>query len=112
MKKSMIPEWILSTKEENQLSMLDKQKYYHKLREYCMKRKLTNTTPGATKISPKLKRPTNYIAKKLCNVLSGGAEVVTDGVENIPDGPVIFASTHQGILDNFVWIVDIYICIQ
>ena len=105
-KEHVIPEWLLSSKEESRLSIKDKQKYYHKLREYCMKRKLTNTTPGATTISPKLKRPTNYIARKLCNVLSGGAEVVTDGVENIPEGPVIFASTHQGILDNFVWISD------
>lgn len=33
-------------------------------------------------------------------------EVVTDGLENIPKGPVIFASTYQGMLDGFVWITD------
>lgn len=25
-------------------------------------------------------------------------------MENIPEGPVTFAATHQGILDSFVWI--------
>lgn len=40
-------------------------------------------------------------------MLAGGSvETVTDGLENIPDGPVIFASTHQGMLDGFVWITD------
>ena len=27
-------------------------------------------------------------------------------MENIPDDPVIFAGTHQGILDGFIWIED------
>ena len=31
---------------------------------------------------------------------------MSDGQENIPKGPVIFAFTHQGILDNFVWIPE------
>ena len=29
---------------------------------------------------------------------------ISDGTENIPDGPIIFAHTHQGLLDNFAWI--------
>ena len=102
-----IPNWILSSKEEGKLSLEDKKIYYKKLREYCARRKLTNTTVGATVIGPRLKKATNFISRKLCNVLAGGeVEVVTDGIFNVPQGAVIFASTHQGILDNFVWITD------
>lgn len=87
-----IPEWILSAKEEKQLSPEDKMMYYKSLREYCRKRKLVNTTLGATVIGPKLKNVTGKICAKVCKVLSGGTvEVVTDGLENIPEGPVIFA---------------------
>ena len=53
-----VPEWILIGKKESKLSAEDKQIYYEKLREYCFERKLTNTTIGATTISPKLKK--NY----------------------------------------------------
>ena len=102
-----IPEWILTGKEESKLSEEDKKVYYQKLREYCVNRKLTNTTIGATVIAPKLKKVTNLIARKLCNVIAGGGiKVVTDGIANIPQKPVIFVTTHQGILDNFVWIID------
>lgn len=109
MKKAIqkVPEWILTGKKESKLSAEDKQIYYEKLREYCFERKLTNTTIGATTISPKLKKATNFIARKLSDVLAGrGVKFVTDGLENIPQGAVIFSSTHQGVLDGFVWITD------
>ena len=96
---------LLSRREEQQLTDKEKSIYYQKVREYIATRKLTNTTPGATIIAPKLKSITGKICEKLCKVLAGGAvEVIVDGTENVPDGPVLFASTHQGILDNFVWI--------
>ena len=96
---------LLSHKEEQQLTDKEKSIYYQKLCDYVVRRKLTNTTPGATTIAPKLKSITGKICEKLCKVLAGGeVEVIVDGTENVPDGPVIFASTHQGILDNFVWI--------
>ena len=49
MKKRNIqpPKWLLTSKEEQQLSEKDKEKYYEKLREYCLSRKFTNTTIGA-----------------------------------------------------------------
>ena len=101
------PSWILPYKEESKLSQNERQAYYEKLRRYCMKRKLTNTTLGATCIGPKLKKVTGKICAKVCTILSGGnVEVITDGLENIPEGSVIFASTHQGMLDGFVWITD------
>lgn len=103
--KEKIPDWILLNKAEEKLSIEEKSNYYNRLREYCKRRKLINATRGATTIAPKLKRPTEKIARGLCKILAGGpVEVITDGIENIPDGPVIFASTHQGIMDNFVWI--------
>ena len=106
-KKYDIPEWVLSSKEESKLSVEEKQQYYQKLRDYCVGRKLVNTTIGATIIGPKLKKITNSIANKVCDVLAGGGvKVVTDGTENIPHGSVIFASSHQSVLDGFVWITD------
>lgn len=106
-KKCDIPEWVLSSKEESILSIEERQKYYKKLREYCVERKLVNTTMGATFIGPRLKKITNSIARKLCDVWAGGGvKFVTDGIEFIPQGPVIFASTHQSVLDGFVWITD------
>lgn len=55
-KRYDIPEWVLSSKEESKLSVEEKQQYYQKLREYCVGRKLVNTTIGATIIGPKLKK--------------------------------------------------------
>lgn len=105
MKKAKCIDWILTGKEERALSKGDRVVYYKKLREYCLSRKLTNTTPLATKIGPVLKKPTEAIARAVCKVLAGGqVEIVVDGTENIPDGAVIFASTHQGVMDGFVWI--------
>lgn len=102
-----VPSWILSYKEESKLTEEERQAYDARLRRYCMERKLTNTTPGATCIGPILKKVTGKICAKVCKILAGGnVEVITDGLENIPDGPVIFASTHQGMLDGFVWITD------
>ena len=96
---------ILSIEEEKKLSPRELREYYENLREYCYNRKLKNVTPGATTIAPKLKEPTNRIATKLTNLLEGTeVKLVSDGQENIPDGPVIYSHTHQGLLDNFVWI--------
>lgn len=105
--KGYIPSWILSNREEEKLNIEEKKKYYEKLQIFCKARKLAVTTPGATTIAPKLKRPTEKIATWVCNILAGGpVEVVTDGFDSIPKEPVIFASTHQGILDNFIWLID------
>lgn len=96
---------ILALKEENGLLPEELDTYYDELCKYARGRKLTNTTYGAITIAPKLKGITNIVADNLTNVLVGGeVEKISDGQENIPDGPVIFAHTHQGILDNFSWI--------
>lgn len=96
---------ILSHREEMLLNEEEITTYYSGLREYCKSRRLTNTTFAATKIGPILKKPTEAIARAVCKVLAGGeVKIVVDGTENIPDGAVIFASTHQGVMDGFVWI--------
>lgn len=107
MRKGTVPSWLLSYHEELKLGNEEKQEYYEKLRNYCLERKLSKTAKGATVIGPKLKNLTGKICAKVCKILSGSSvEVVTDGLENIPKGPVIFASTYQGMLDGFVWITD------
>lgn len=99
---------VLSVKEEQKLSTEELKNYYKELREYVLKRKLTNTTPGATFLGPRLKKPVEKIATKLVKIFSSkNVEWICDGKENIPEGPVIFAHTHQGILDNFVWMPEI-----
>lgn len=96
---------ILTLKEEQSLTTEEKENYYNELREYALNRKLTNTTLGALTIAPRLKRFTNWLAGKVTTLLSGGnVKQIVSGQENIPQGAVIFAHTHQGILDNFAWI--------
>lgn len=93
---------LLSLREEKQLSKEELIAYYDDLRNYALNRKLTNTTPGALTICPKLKKGVEKIATAVTKVLAGGdIEIVVDGQENIPDGTVIFASTHQSVLDGF-----------
>ena len=97
---------ILSYREELELGKEEREKYYSEYREFCKKRKLTNTTKGATTIAPKLKKPTETIARIVTKAMAGGeVTVVVDGVENIEKvgGSVLFAATHQGMLDGFVW---------
>ena len=96
---------ILSPAQERRLSPAELDAYYVKFQEYIMARRLTNTTSGALTIAPKLKGITDRIAVKVTKALCQcDAEVMADGYENIPEGAVLFAHTHQGILDNFAWI--------
>lgn len=96
---------ILTLREEANLNPVVLQQYYTDLRSYALNRKLTNTTPGALTVAPKLKSITNKIADKLTRVLCRSkVEILSDGQENVPRGAVIFAFTHQGLLDNFAWI--------
>lgn len=93
---------LLSLREEKQLSKEELITYYEDLRNYAQNRRLTNTTPGALTICPKLKKGVEKIATAVTKILAGGdIEIVVDGQENIPNGVVIFASTHQSVLDSF-----------
>ena len=96
---------VLSHREEQKLEKEEIVKYYADLKSFILNRKLTNTTPGALTVAPKLKNITNNIATKVTKYLCrSNVEIIVDGKENIPQGPALFASTHQGILDGFVWI--------
>lgn len=96
---------LLTSAEERMLTLEEKKEYYKELREYVLSRKLKVTTPGATTIGPKLKRPTSKVAVAVTKMFTNkNVEWVYDGTENIPEETAIFAHTHQGILDGFVWI--------
>lgn len=96
---------ILSYREERQLSAGDFENYCVALRKYVLQRKLQTTTKGAITVAPKLKPFVNKVAGKLTSIMAGGEmELIVDGIDNIPNGAVIYANTHQGILDNFCWI--------
>lgn len=96
---------VLSFSEERELEKDEIRNYYANLKEFILKRKLTNTTPGTLTVAPKLKGITNKIATKVTRFLCKiDVEIIVDGIENIPEGSVLFAGTHQGILDGFVWI--------
>ena len=99
---------LLSLREEKQLSDKELKVYYIKLREYVLKRKTTNVTLGALTIAPKLKPMVNKIATFLVkNMITKDAEWISDGNKDFPSGAVIFAHSHQGVLDNFVWIPEV-----
>lgn len=99
---------VLSYKEEKLLTTEELKEYYKYLKEYVLQRKLTNTTACATTIAPHLKKPTNKIASALTKAMTNkNVEWIVEGQENIPEGTIILAHTHQGILDNFIWIPEV-----
>lgn len=99
---------LLSVKEEKKLSAEELKEYYTELRKYLEGRKLTNTTPGATTVAPKLKKISNILATQVTKMFSSkNVEWVCDGQENLPQGGFLIAQSHQGILDGFVWIPKI-----
>ena len=96
---------VLTSKEEKKLTVEELKDYYKELREYLLERKLTNCTKGIETVAPKLIKPTAKVAESLTRMLtSKDVDWVCDGLENIPEGSCIFAYTHQGMLDNFIWI--------
>ncbi len=96
---------LLPLSVESQLSRDDLEKYYKEFRQYVLQRKLTNTTIGATFFGPRLKK----ITEKICIFTTKaftvkGVEWISEYEEPLPQGALLFAHNHQGILDNFVWI--------
>lgn len=91
--------------EEESLSIEEKREYYKEYREYVLSRKLQTSTPGIVSMAPKCVNVTKKIAGALVNMLiAKDAEKKVEGLENIPEGACIFAYTHEGMLDNFIWI--------
>lgn len=78
---------VLSHNEERELGKDEIRNYYANLKEFVLKRKLTNTTIGALTVAPKLKGITNKIATKVTRFLCKiDVEIIVDGIENIPEG--------------------------
>lgn len=83
---------VLTTKEEEQVE--DLCAYYVKLREYLKNAKYTHQNEVALKIKEKL----NILTKKILKYVLK-YDIKIDGLENVPTGPVIYASSHQDFFD-------------
>lgn len=94
---------ILSYEEEKKLSTNEKLDYYKKLRSY-----LKNMP--TTKINDFYMCVCNALNKKfvrgVINLIKG-YELTVTGQENIPNGPVIYATTHQDFNDHFSIVLSI-----
>lgn len=98
---------VLSLSEEDKLSRDEKLLYYKKLRDFAKDRKLVTTTSGAKFLGHRMKGITNKLSSKLTDILcEKDFDYNVEGIENIPECTVLFAFTHQGLLDNFSWIPD------
>ena len=83
---------VLTTKEEEQVE--DLCSYYAELRKYLAKAEYAHQNELALKIKEKL----NVLIKKILNRILK-YEIKIDGLENVPTGPVIYASSHQDFYD-------------
>ena len=88
---------VLSLREEQQLGKDEILEYYVDLKDFILNRKLTNTTPGALTVAPKLKKITNKIATKVTKFLCrSNVEIIVDGKENIPEAPCFLPGHIKG----------------
>lgn len=88
---------ILSYEEESKLSLEEKRLYYSALKEYLLKSRYTQFNKAHINLASKLNE---NIVRSIINKIKG-YDLIIDGLENIPDGPVIYASTHQDYSDHF-----------
>lgn len=94
---------VLSYKEEEKLTIEEKKEYYKCLREYLKNIPVSNFKNIYLKIC-------NVLNKKIVRIIIDkikGYELVITGQENIPDTPVIYASTHQNFNDHFNAVLSI-----
>ena len=83
---------VLTSKEEKDVK--DLCSYYLQLREFLANNKYADRTEFGVKIKSKL----NVLIKKILSKILK-YEVIVDGLENVPSGPVIYASSHQEFND-------------
>lgn len=94
---------ILSYKEEKELTIDERRKYYYDLKIY-----LKNLSES--KIQKIYINICNQLNKKIVRGVIDkikGYDLVITGQENIPDTPVIYASTHQDFNDHFNVVLSI-----
>lgn len=88
---------ILSYQEELGLSLDERRIYYYRLKEYLKNIPTSLEHQVYLGICEQLnKRIVRFVIDKI-----KGYELEVEGVENIPNGPVILASTHQDYNDHF-----------
>ena len=91
---------ILTREEEKELTQKELKEYYINLRNYLSKRKLTNTTIGATTISPKLRGLVNKHYEKETKKI----KMTYEGQEDIPSERVIFVHSCVPYLNKTILI--------
>lgn len=94
---------ILSYEEEQKLNISEKKKYYTELKEYLKNQKLSLSEIKNFTICEILNKT---IVRKGIDLIKG-YELEIRNKENIPNGPVIYASTHQDYNDHFNAVLSI-----
>ena len=85
---------VLSSKEERALTTEEQILYYKELKEFLKNSKYI----GNNDIGIAVKEKLNVLIKKILDVILK-YDIKVDGYENIPDGPIIYASSHQDFHD-------------
>lgn len=93
---------VLDSKEESSLTPVELKKYYESLKSYIEEEVPQLYSKGGMRFRENYIRTVKKILPKLMPY-----EFIVDGLENIPEEPVIFASTHQDFYDA---INSIYSC--
>jgi len=94
---------ILSYEEELKLNTTQKIEYYKSLREYLKNSYISKSEKFYLKICETLNRK---FVRNVINLIKGYNLEVT-GKENIPNTPVIYATTHQDFNDHFSIVLSI-----
>ena len=94
---------VLSYEEEKKLSVSEKKEYYISLKQYLKDSHISKLEKLYLNMCTALnKKMVRYIIDKI-----KGYDLTVTGQENIPNGPVIYASTHQDFNDHFNIVLSI-----
>lgn len=94
---------ILSYEEENKLDIASKRKYYQNLKNFLSTKSLNPIWKSYLKFC-------NLLNKRIVRVIINnkkGYNLEVRGLDNIPNGTCIFASTHQDYSDHFNVVLSI-----
>lgn len=94
---------ILTYEEEKKLSTAEKRLYYIKLKEYLSNQKYSSSKEKYLKICEKLNMK---IVRTIVDKIKG-YDLIIENQSVIPNGPVIYASSHQDFNDHFNVVLSI-----
>lgn len=94
---------ILSYDEESQLNLEGRKRYYKNLRTFLLHAKYNDLGSSWIQFTEKLNK---NIIRILIDTFKG-YELTIEGLENVPNSPVIYASTHQEFYDHLNIILSI-----